>query len=49
VTTILPQAMFPAVEWLQAALWGFAFTHYVLDSRIWRVRGDKELAAALRM
>jgi hypothetical protein len=49
LTTFLPQAMFPAVEWLQAALWGFAFTHYVLDSRIWRVRGDKELAAALRM
>ena len=47
MTIMLPQAMFPAVEWLQAALWGFAFTHYVLDSRIWRVRGDKELAAAL--
>jgi hypothetical protein len=46
---VLPQAYFPAVQWLQAAIWGIPFTHYMLDSRIWRVRGDKELAAALRM
>jgi len=45
---ILPQALFP-VQWLQASLWGMAFMHYLLDSKIWRVRGDKELAAALRM
>ncbi len=44
----LPQALFPAVEWLKAAIWGIPFTHYMLDSRIWRVRSDKELAAALR-
>ena len=25
------------------------FMHYLLDSKIWRVRGDKELAAALQM
>jgi hypothetical protein len=48
LTTILPQALFP-VEWLKAAIWGFAFTHYFLDSKIWHVRGDKELATALRM
>lgn len=44
----LPQALFPAVEWLKAAIWGIPFTHYLLDSRIWRVRNDKELATALR-
>jgi len=46
---VLPSAYFPAVQWLQAAIWGIPFTHYLLDSKIWRVRGDKELAAALRM
>jgi hypothetical protein len=28
---------------------GPIFMHYLLDSRIWRVRGDPELAAALRL
>jgi hypothetical protein len=46
---VLPQAYFPAVQWLGAAIWGIPFTHYMLDSKIWRVRGDRELAAALRM
>jgi hypothetical protein len=45
---ILPQAVFP-VAWLPASLWGIAFMHYLLDSKIWRVRGDKELAAALHL
>ena len=31
------------------AFWGISFTHYFLDSKIWRVRGDKELATALRL
>jgi hypothetical protein len=31
------------------AFWGLSFTHYFLDSKIWRVRGDKELATALRL
>ena len=35
------------LEIMKASVWGFAFTHYVLDARIWRVRGDKDLAAAL--
>lgn len=48
ITEVLPQVVFPG-EWLQAALWGIAFMHYLLDLKIWRVRGDKELAAALRM
>lgn len=46
---VLPSAYFPAVQWLQAAIWGLPFTHYLLDSKIWRVRGDRELAAALHM
>ena len=29
--------------------WGVSFSHYFLDSKIWRARGDKELAAALRL
>jgi hypothetical protein len=46
---ILPQALFPAVEWVKAAVWGIPFTHYMLDSKIWRVKGNKELATALRL
>jgi hypothetical protein len=46
---ILPQALFPAIEWVKAAVWGITFTHYMLDSKIWRVRGNKELASALRL
>jgi hypothetical protein len=30
-------------------LWGFAFIHYYLDSKIWRVRADKALGKALRI
>jgi hypothetical protein len=48
VADILPQAIFPW-QWLPASLWGIAFMHYLLDSKIWRVRGDKELAAALHL
>jgi len=45
---IVPPTLISA-QWLPAALWGIAFMHYVLDSKIWRVRGDKELAAALHL
>jgi len=45
---VLPPAFFPSIS-LTAALWGIAFMHYLLDSKIWRVRGDKELAAALHL
>ena len=44
----LPAVVF-RTQFVQAAVWGWAFTHYVLDSRIWHVRSDKGLAAALRM
>ena len=33
----------------KAAMWGIAFTHYCLDAKIWHVRTDKGLAAALHM
>ena len=46
--TFMPQVLFPG-QTMQAAVWGFAFTHYLLDARIWRVRSDKELAVALRL
>ena len=45
---VLPAMMLPASP-VKAAVWGFAFTHYCLDARIWRVRGNRELAAALRL
>jgi hypothetical protein len=30
-------------------LWGYAFIHYYLDSKIWRVRRDPTVGKALRM
>ena len=45
---VLPYALFP-LQTVQAAIWGLAFTHYCLDAKIWHVRQDKELAAALKM
>jgi len=44
----LPSHLAPG-PFVKAALWGMPFTHYILDSKIWRVRGNKELAAALRL
>ncbi|MGB9182241.1 MAG: hypothetical protein WCB68_23630, partial [Pyrinomonadaceae bacterium] len=32
-----------------AFLWGYAFIHYYLDSKIWRVRRDPSVGKALRM
>jgi hypothetical protein len=45
---VLPSRLLPNA-YVIAALWGIPFTHYILDSKIWRVRGNKELAAALRL
>jgi len=45
---VLPTRLMPNA-YLSAALWGIPFTHYILDSKIWRVRGNKELAAALKL
>jgi hypothetical protein len=48
VLNFIPAALLP-YQTAQAAVWGVAFTHYCMDARIWRVRSDKGLAAALRM
>ena len=48
VLNVLPSMALPASP-LKAAVWGFAFMHYLLDARIWRVRGNRELAAALHL
>ena len=42
--TIVP----PGGYWM-AFIWGGAFTHYYLDSKIWRVRSDRQLNDNLRM
>jgi hypothetical protein len=46
--SILPGKLVPS-PYVSAALWGIPFTHYILDSVIWRVRGNKELAAVLQL
>jgi hypothetical protein len=41
-----------AISWNQIGLclwWGLAMNHYVLDQKIWRVRGDSELRRNLRL
>jgi hypothetical protein len=43
----LPQALFPS-QAVQGAALGIAFTHYMMDARIWHVRSEQELATALR-
>lgn len=48
VLNFIPSALLP-YETAQAAVWGVAFTHYCMDARVWHVRSDKGLAAALRM
>lgn len=40
--------LFPSVG-SELILTGPTFMHYVLDTRIWRVRGDQDLARALRL
>ena len=46
--SFLPLFLFP-YQTVSAAIWGIPFMHYLLDARIWRVRGDKELASVLRL
>ncbi|HEY6215697.1 MAG TPA: hypothetical protein VIW74_03495 [Pyrinomonadaceae bacterium] len=36
-------------NYLSAFMLGFLLFHFVLDSRIWRIRGDQELARALNL
>lgn len=42
----------PETFWIRmvaAFFWGYAFIHYYLDSKIWRVRRDPSVGKALRM
>lgn len=36
-------------QYIGAGGWGFAFVHYYLDSKIWRVRHDARLTSALKV
>ena len=36
-------------QYITAFGWGFAFVHYYLDSKIWRVRHDQRLGSALKV
>jgi hypothetical protein len=44
-----PAALSLPVQLGIAFLWGYAFIHYYLDSKIWRVRRDPSVGKALRM
>ncbi len=44
-----PAALSVPIQLGIAFLWGYAFIHYYLDSKIWRVRRDPAVGAALRM
>jgi hypothetical protein len=44
-----PAALSVPVQLGIAFLWGYAFIHYYLDSRIWRVRRDPSVGKALNM
>ena len=38
-----------ALKWQAPFIMGFVMFHFVLDAKLWRVRGDAELARALRL
>ncbi|MFY9620921.1 MAG: hypothetical protein WAM70_14955 [Pyrinomonadaceae bacterium] len=44
-----PAALSLPIQLGIAFLWGYAFIHYYLDSKIWRVRRDPSVGKALRM
>ncbi|HEV8588159.1 MAG TPA: hypothetical protein VGQ72_04740 [Pyrinomonadaceae bacterium] len=44
-----PAALSTPIQLGIAFLWGYAFIHYYLDSKIWRVRRDPSVGAALKM
>ena len=44
-----PAALSTPIQLGVAFLWGYAFIHYYLDSKIWRVRRDPAVGAALKM
>lgn len=44
-----PGALSVPIQLGVAFLWGYAFIHYYLDSKIWRVRRDPSVGQALKM
>ena len=44
-----PAALSTPIQLGIAFLWGYAFVHYYLDSKIWRVRRDPAVGQALKM
>jgi len=44
-----PAALSKPIQLGIALLWGYAFIHYYLDSKIWRVRRDPSVGQALKM
>ena len=44
-----PAALSVPIQLGIAFLWGYAFIHYYLDSKIWRVRRDPSVGKALKM
>ncbi|HKC65981.1 MAG TPA: hypothetical protein VKB86_20220 [Pyrinomonadaceae bacterium] len=44
-----PTTLPVAAQLISAFFWGYAFIHYYLDSKIWRVRRDPSVGKALRM
>lgn len=44
-----PAALSTPIQLGIAFLWGYAFIHYYLDSKIWRVRKDPSVGKALQM
>src|SRR2546425_8874266 len=44
-----PAALSTPIQLGVAFLWGYAFIHYYLDSKIWRVRRDPSVGKALQM
>jgi hypothetical protein len=44
-----PAALSTPIQLGIAFLWGYAFIHYYLDSKIWRVRRDPSVGQALKM
>jgi hypothetical protein len=44
-----PAALSTPIQLGVAFLWGYAFIHYYLDSKIWRVRRDPAVGQALKM
>jgi hypothetical protein len=44
-----PTTLSLSAQLISAFFWGYAFIHYYLDSKIWRVRRDPAVGKALRM